>query len=131
MTCLISNSHIFFRKKKKNIAPGHLLAFLQHIAAQFLKKSHPRSGAKVQNVLSASTAWRGSSPGGPRFHISTTPFRCTKMRSKKMNELSPPKKGTNFKARNGLSSNFEPTHVFRRIICYHSGDEYSTVIFFS
>ena len=118
MKCLIfQQPYIFPLKKnppKNTIAPGHLLAFLQHIAAQFLKESHPTSRAKVQNLLSASAAWQGSSPGGPRFHISTPPFRCTKMRSKKMNELSPPKNweqisklGTAWRP-----SKFEPTHFF-------------------
>lgn len=70
-TCLISNSHFSPRKSPMHIiAPGHFLAFLQHIAAQFLKESHPTSGAKVQNLLCHGFR---SSPGARGFPYQPPP----------------------------------------------------------
>lgn len=122
MKCLIFQPPFF--PKKKHIAPGHLLAFLQHIAAQFLKKSHPTSGAKVKNLLSASKAWRGSSAKAPGYpYQPPDPKKWTNYHLQKREQIS--KLGTAC-----LRTSNQP-NFFRRIICYFSGDEYSTVIFFS
>lgn len=99
---------IYFSLKKKSPKEHHCTwpsscVFAAHRGTIFERVAPHKRCRGRESPFRVQGLARIVSRGAPVSHINHPRFDVL-TRSKKMNELSPPKKGTNFKARNGLKT---------------------------